>query len=85
MAKKKLGRKLGTPLVADANSKSMGIIMIALGIAVGAGVCYWFEWYQLAYWILIYAIVYGILSALRAILKVSNISRGQWRPRKDRP
>jgi hypothetical protein len=85
MAKKKLERKLGTTLVAGANIKSMSTIMIAVGIAVGAGLCYWFECYQLAFWILIYAIVYGILGALRAILKASDFSRGQWRPRKDRP
>ena len=39
--------------------------MITMGIAVGAGLCYWFEWYGLAFWIFIYAIVYGGLSAVR--------------------
>jgi cytochrome oxidase assembly protein ShyY1 len=43
--------------------------MITIGIAVGAGLCYWFEWYGLAFWILIYAIAYGSLSAVRAIVK----------------
>jgi hypothetical protein len=59
--------------------------MIAFGITVGAGLCYWFEWYQLAFWVLVYAIVYGILSALRAIMKASDVSRRHWRPRKNRP
>jgi len=40
--------------------------MITMGIAVGAGLCYWFEWYGLAFWILSYAIVYSGLSAVRA-------------------
>jgi len=43
--------------------------MITMGIAVGAGLCCWFEWYGLAFWILIYAIVYGGLSAVRATAK----------------
>jgi hypothetical protein len=43
--------------------------MITMGVAVGAGLCYWFEWYGLAFWILIYAIVYGGLSAVRATVK----------------
>jgi hypothetical protein len=59
--------------------------MIAVVIALGAGVCYWFEWYQLAFWILIYAIVYGILGALRAVMKTSDFSRGLWRPPQNRP
>jgi len=59
--------------------------MITVGIAVVAGFCYWFEWYQLAYWILIYAIVYGVLDAVRAIIKANDISRGLWRPEQNRP
>jgi hypothetical protein len=39
--------------------------MITMGIGVGAGVFYWLADYQLAFWILVYAIVYGALSALR--------------------
>jgi hypothetical protein len=77
---KKLGWKLGTTLVTDANIKSMSIVMIAVGLAVVAGLCYWFEWYQLAFWILVYAMVYGVLGALRAMLKASDVSRGLWRP-----
>jgi len=50
--------------------------MITVGIAIVAGLCYWFAWYQLAFWILIYAIVYGVLDAVRAIIKANDISRG---------
>jgi hypothetical protein len=82
---KKLGRKLGTTVVANANIKSMSGIMIPVGIAVGAGLCCWFEWYQLAFWILIYAIVCGILFALRAIIKASDFSAGLWRRQQNRP
>jgi hypothetical protein len=63
----------------------MGIIMITVGIAVVAGLCYWFEWYQLAFWILIYAIVYGGLDAVREIIRASDISRRRWRPEQRRP
>jgi hypothetical protein len=59
--------------------------MITVGIAVVAGLCYWFEWYQLAFWILIYAIVYGVLDRVRAIIRASDDSRGRWRQEQDRP
>jgi hypothetical protein len=39
--------------------------MITMGIAVCAGLFYWLAWYKLAFWILIYAIIYGGLGALR--------------------
>jgi hypothetical protein len=39
--------------------------MITMAIGLGAGVFYWLGIYQLAFWILIYAIVYGALSLLR--------------------
>jgi hypothetical protein len=39
--------------------------MITMGIAFGAGIFYWLDDYKLAFWILIYAIVYGALTALR--------------------
>jgi hypothetical protein len=39
--------------------------MITMGIALCAGVFYWLGWYTLAFWILIYAIIYGGLGALR--------------------
>ena len=34
-------------------------------VSVAAGVFYWLAWYKLAFWILIYAIIYGGLGALR--------------------
>jgi hypothetical protein len=58
--------------------------MITAGIAVIAGLCYWFDWYQLAFWILIYVIIYGILVALRAIIKANDISRRLWRSEQNR-
>ena len=39
--------------------------MITMGIGVAAGIFYWLAWYKLAFWILIYAIIYGGLGALR--------------------
>jgi hypothetical protein len=59
--------------------------MITVGIAVVAGLFYWFEWYQFAFWILIYAIVYGVLDAARSIIRASDISRGIRRPEQNRP
>ena len=48
-----------------ANSASKGRAMITMAIGLGAGVFYWLGIYNLAFWILIYAIVYGGLSVLR--------------------
>jgi hypothetical protein len=42
-----------------------GDSMITMGIGLGGGVFYWLSEYQLAFWILVYAIIYGALSALR--------------------
>ena len=42
-----------------------GNSMITMGIGFGGGVFYWLADYQLAFWILVYAIIYGALSALR--------------------
>jgi hypothetical protein len=39
--------------------------MITMGIGVAAGVFYWLGCYQIAFWVLVYAIVYGGLSVLR--------------------
>jgi hypothetical protein len=39
--------------------------MITMAIGLAAGVFYWLTWYKLAFWILIYAIIYGGLGALR--------------------
>jgi len=35
------------------------------GHRLAAGFFYWLAWYKLAFWILIYAIIYGGLGALR--------------------
>ena len=39
--------------------------MITMAIGLAAGIFYWLAWYKLAFWILIYAIIYGGLGALR--------------------
>ena len=39
--------------------------MITMSIAISAGIFYWLGSYQLAFWILVYAIVYGGLGVLR--------------------
>ena len=39
--------------------------MITMAIGLAAGVFYWLTWYKLAFWILIYAIIYGGLGVLR--------------------
>jgi hypothetical protein len=47
------------------NKAIEGYAMITMGIGVLAGIFYWLAWYKLAFWILIYAIVYGGLGAMR--------------------
>jgi hypothetical protein len=59
--------------------------MITVGIAVVAGLCYWFDWHQLAFWILVYAIVYGGLDAARGTIKASAVSKRPWGPGQNRP
>ena len=39
--------------------------MITMGIGLLAGVFYWLASYKLAFWILVYAIIYGGLGILR--------------------
>jgi len=39
--------------------------MITMAIGLAAGIFYWLAWYKLAFWILIYAIIYGGLGASR--------------------
>jgi hypothetical protein len=46
-------------------TKIEGDAMITMGIGFGGGVFYWLADYQLAFWILVYAIIYGALSVLR--------------------
>jgi hypothetical protein len=48
-----------------ANDTSEGRAMITMAIGLGAGVFYWLGLYKLAFWILVYAIVYGGLGVLR--------------------
>ncbi len=50
--------------------------MITMSIAVGAGVFYWLAWYKLAFWILVYAIIYGGLDALRGDNQTQLVYRG---------
>jgi hypothetical protein len=47
------------------SNAAKGYAMITMGIGVAAGIFYWLAWYKLAFWILIYAIIYGGLGALR--------------------
>jgi hypothetical protein len=42
-----------------------GRVMLTMAIGLGAGVFYWLSLYKLAFWILVYAIVYGGLGVLR--------------------
>jgi hypothetical protein len=48
-----------------ANGTNKGRAMITMAIGLSAGVFYWLGIYKLAFWILVYAIVYGGLSVLR--------------------
>jgi hypothetical protein len=49
--------------------------MITMVIGLGAGVFYWLGIYKMAFWILVYAIVYGGLSVLRVNGKIQPIYR----------
>ena len=49
--------------------------MITMAIGLGAGVCYWLGIYKLAFWILVYAIVYGGLSVLRGHGQIQPVYR----------
>ena len=55
--------------------------MITMAIGLGAGVFYWLGIYKLAFWILVYAIVYGGLSVLRGDYHMQPIYRRRSRPR----
>jgi len=50
--------------------------MITMSIALGAGVFYWLGFYKLAFWILTYAITYGVLGAVRGDNHVQWAYRG---------
>jgi hypothetical protein len=58
-----------------ANGVTKGRAMITMAIGLGAGVFYWLGIYKLAFWILIYAIVYGGLSVLRANGQIQPVYR----------
>jgi hypothetical protein len=58
-----------------ANEASKGRAMISMAIGLGAGVFYWLGIYKLAFWILIYAIVYGGLSVLRGHGQIQPVYR----------
>jgi hypothetical protein len=49
--------------------------MITMAIGLGAGVFYWLGVYNLAFWILVYAIVYGGLSVLRGNGQIQPVYR----------
>src|SRR5262249_46906003 len=55
---------------------SKGLEMITMGIGLVAGVFYWLASYKLAFWILIYAIIYGGLGILRGDNHARPIYRG---------
>jgi hypothetical protein len=49
--------------------------MITMAIGLGAGVFYWLGIYKLAFWILVYAIVYGGLSVVRGTGPIQPVYR----------
>jgi hypothetical protein len=58
------------------NEYAKGLAMITMGIGLVAGVFYWLASYKLAFWILIYAIIYGGLGILRGDNHARPIYRG---------
>ena len=50
--------------------------MITMIVAVGAGVFYWLSCYKAAFWVLVYAITYGGLGALRGDNHLHPACRG---------
>ncbi|MGB3746365.1 MAG: hypothetical protein WBD11_17835 [Xanthobacteraceae bacterium] len=58
------------------NGYAKGLAMITMGIGLVAGVFYWLASYKLAFWILIYAIIYGGLGILRGDNHARPIYRG---------
>jgi len=50
--------------------------MVTMAMIVAAGLCYWFAWYKLSFWILAYAIVYGGLTMLRGDNQARFVYRG---------
>jgi hypothetical protein len=64
---------LHDPTLIDATE---GFAMITMGIGLCAGVFYWLGCYKLAFWILVYAIIYGGLGAVRGDNQVKWAFRG---------
>jgi hypothetical protein len=58
-----------------ANGANKRRAMITMAIGLGAGVFYWLGIYNLAFWILVYAIVYGGLSVLRGNGRIQPVYR----------
>jgi hypothetical protein len=54
--------------------------MITMGIGLSAGVLYWLGCYKLAFWLLIYATIYGGLGVLRGDNYVRWAYRGDSGP-----
>jgi hypothetical protein len=63
-------------MLALGSGKAEGRTMITMGIGVCAGVFYWLGCYKLAFWILIYGIVYGALGVLRGDNQMQLAYRG---------
>jgi hypothetical protein len=65
------GNEIGTFLASsdlkrrDQKGVPRGVHMITMAIGLVAGIFYWIAWYKLAFWILVYAIIYGGLGVLR--------------------
>ncbi|HEY2242937.1 MAG TPA: hypothetical protein VGH47_01800 [Xanthobacteraceae bacterium] len=72
-AGKEVGTILAWSVVAMATN---GHAMITMGIGLFAGVFYWLASYKLAFWILVYAIIYGGLGILRGDNHARPIFRG---------
>jgi hypothetical protein len=58
-----------------ANGANKRRAMITMAIGLGAGVFYWLGIYNLAFWILVYAIVYGGLNVLRGNGQIQPVYR----------
>jgi hypothetical protein len=71
------GKEVGTILAwSPAAIATKGQAMITMGIGVVAGVFYWLASYKLAFWILVYAIIYGGLGILRGDNHARPVFRG---------
>jgi hypothetical protein len=64
--------------IAGAGIKGHAMITMAIGLC--AGVLYWLAYYKLAFWLLIYATIYGGLGVLRGDNQVRWAYRGDSGP-----